>query len=77
MGACIERCIGEGAWAVYLPIAYLALSVLNGMLRVRRAPASGAARVLAWIGAALDRISVHARHDGRGTMKIPGRASRP
>ena len=77
MRDCLEACAGK-TWAAWLPLAYLVLSHANGLLRISgQAPGGGTRKAFGWAGAVLDRVSMHARHDGRGTLKVPFTASRP
>lgn len=76
MRECIEACVGQSRWMVYLPVAWFVLSHVNAALRVPKAKRAGLRRVLDFLDDALNRISIHSRHDAPGTLKLPGTSGR-
>lgn len=68
---CLAKCAAESPWAIYLPLAHVGLSVLNGLLRVPAKQHQGIGKALGWANTALDRIAFHSRHDAKGTLKVP------
>ena len=68
---CLAKCAADAPLAACLPVGWLLLSLLNGLLRVQKQKREGIGKVLDWLHAALDRVAFHSRHDAPGTLKMP------
>lgn len=81
MRECLERCVATSPWAIVLT-ALAAINLLNAAVRrpLRARPGHPVLGALAGLGraagAVLDRLSVLSNHEARGTLKLPGMASR-